>query len=183
MVATQNSYPGWIADLEGNQKRHRFHRVIASIHIVTHEKIICVWNFPSNSKQLHQVMELTVYVSTNGHWRLHWLDICFLYQNLLGLHTGMKIPRIAFNAFSHSRFTSSSRNCLHSLRISIHVSSSLTPRISSTLAIRQSLTMNTQTLCHVYYTHTSSGLHGPRAVANWIGEEATVVQSCCFTHY
>lgn len=92
VVATQNSYPGWIADLEGNQKSHRFHRVIAPIHIVTHEKIICVWNFTSNSKQLHQVMELTVHVSTNGHWRLHWLDICFLYKNLLGLHTGIKIP-------------------------------------------------------------------------------------------
>lgn len=34
----------------------------------THEKIICVWVGAADFEQLHQVVELAVYVSANSDW-------------------------------------------------------------------------------------------------------------------
>jgi hypothetical protein len=34
----------------------------------THEKIVCVWIWPAYLEQLHEVMELTMYVTADRHW-------------------------------------------------------------------------------------------------------------------
>lgn len=33
----------------------------------THEEVICVWHITTNAKQLHQIMELAVYISAYLH--------------------------------------------------------------------------------------------------------------------
>ena len=43
------------------------HRIISSVDVVSHEEIICIWRFSTDAEQLHQIMELTVNISTNGN--------------------------------------------------------------------------------------------------------------------
>lgn len=71
--------------LQRNQERNCLHRIVASVNIVSHEEIVSVWRLPSNLKQLHQVMELTMDISTDCHWTSHLLHVGFLCKDLLGL--------------------------------------------------------------------------------------------------
>lgn len=34
----------------------------------THEEVVRVWIWAANLEELHQIMELAVYVTTNSHW-------------------------------------------------------------------------------------------------------------------
>ena len=81
VVTTEDGDALRISDLESNEQRDCFDGVIASIDVVscnecqhelslcgkvqTHEEVISVWVWPSNSKKLHQIVELTVYISTD----------------------------------------------------------------------------------------------------------------------
>ena len=53
----------------------RFDTVVASVDIVAHEEVICVWRFPSNTEKLHKVVELTVYVAAYSHRTFHLMII------------------------------------------------------------------------------------------------------------
>lgn len=62
-----------------------FHRIIASVHIVSHEQVVCVGWLPSNSEELHEVMKLAMDVATYCDWASYLLDIRFLGQYLFCL--------------------------------------------------------------------------------------------------
>lgn len=76
--------------LQGNQECDCLHRVIASVHIVSHEEVVGVWRLPSYLKQLHEVMELTMDISTDCHWTSDLLHIGLLRQDFLGLKSRSK---------------------------------------------------------------------------------------------
>lgn len=71
--------------LKSHQQSDSFHRIIASVHIVPHEQVICVWRLPSNSEELHEVVELAMDVPTHGDGASHLLDIGLLSQDLFSL--------------------------------------------------------------------------------------------------
>lgn len=35
---------------------------------LTHEEVVGVWVWSTNLEELHQVMELAMYITTNGDW-------------------------------------------------------------------------------------------------------------------
>ena len=72
--------------LKRNQESNCLHRVVASVNIVSHEEVVCVWRLPPNLKQLHQVMKLAVDISTDCHRTPHLLHIGLLCQDFLGLN-------------------------------------------------------------------------------------------------
>lgn len=71
--------------LKRNKESHCLHRIVASVHIVSHEEVVSVWRLAPDLKQLHQVMELTVDVATDCHRTSHLLHVGLLGQNLLCL--------------------------------------------------------------------------------------------------
>lgn len=76
--------------LKRNQKCNSLHRIVASVNIISHEEVISVRRFPSYLKQLHQVVKLSVDISTHCHWASHLLHIGLFCQDLLGLRIRTK---------------------------------------------------------------------------------------------
>ena len=56
-------------------KTYRFDTVIASVDIVAHEEVICVWRLAANTEKVHKVVELTMYVAAYGHRTFHLMII------------------------------------------------------------------------------------------------------------
>ena len=56
-------------------KRYRFDTVVASVDIVAHEEVICVWRLAANTEKLHKVVELTMYVAAYSHRTFHLIMI------------------------------------------------------------------------------------------------------------
>ena len=47
VVATQDSYSVFVADFESDEKGDGFHRVIPTIHVITHKQVIRVGTLPT----------------------------------------------------------------------------------------------------------------------------------------
>ena len=52
-----------VADFETEEEEEGFERIEAPVNEVAHEEIVCVWYIATDSKQLHQVVELAMYVA------------------------------------------------------------------------------------------------------------------------
>ena len=52
---------------------------------VAHEQVVGVWHIAAHAEQLHQVVELAVYVTAYCHWSVDCYDVSFFYQQLAGL--------------------------------------------------------------------------------------------------
>ena len=61
--------------LESDQEGDSLHTVVSSVHIISHEEIIGVGTLPSDPEQLHEVVELTVYIATHCHRTFHLGEI------------------------------------------------------------------------------------------------------------
>jgi hypothetical protein len=85
VIASQDNDTVGKANLQGHQEGHSLYRVVAAIHIVTHEKVILIWRRSTNSKQFDQVMELSMDVSTDGHRSTHLGHIGLINQNFFCL--------------------------------------------------------------------------------------------------
>ena len=64
--------------LQCHKKRHRLDRVVPTVHIVSHEEVVSIRAVSPNTEQLHQIMELTVDISTHRYWALDFLNIGLL---------------------------------------------------------------------------------------------------------
>ena len=73
------------ANLQGDEERDAFDTVIATIHIISHEEVVCVRTVAANSEELHEVVELSMYVTTYRHWAFDGLHVRFLYENFSSL--------------------------------------------------------------------------------------------------
>ena len=63
------------AHFEGHEQRHCLDRVIATIDVVAHEKIVRVGRLSTDLEQLAEVVELSVDITTDGYWGAHLLHI------------------------------------------------------------------------------------------------------------
>lgn len=75
VVAAEDGDSFTIADLQGDQQCHRFHRVVAAIDVVTHEQVICVRRPSAYPKQFHQVVKLAVDIAANCHRAFYFLNV------------------------------------------------------------------------------------------------------------
>ena len=72
-------------DLESDKKGDSLDAVLSSVYIVTHEQVVGVWRLASDPEQLHQVVELTMNISTHSHWTFH-LNMKTMRSGLLFYH-------------------------------------------------------------------------------------------------
>ena len=54
--------------------------VVCSIHVVSQEEVVRVWNITSNSEQLNQVVKLTMDVAADGHGTTDGLNVGFFQK-------------------------------------------------------------------------------------------------------
>lgn len=65
VISTNQSDSFWVAHFQGQKQQEGFDGVVASIHKIAHEKVVCVWTFASDLKKFHQIIKLTVNVTAN----------------------------------------------------------------------------------------------------------------------
>lgn len=70
MIASQQSHVCWIPSLQQHEQGEGFQAVVPSIDKVPHENVVGAWNFSACLKQLEQIVELTMDVSTNLNRKL-----------------------------------------------------------------------------------------------------------------
>ena len=75
VVASQNRDSFLKAHLEADEKSHSLNTVVATIDVVAHEQVVCVWRATTNFEELHQVMELSVHIAANRHRTFHRLHV------------------------------------------------------------------------------------------------------------
>lgn len=71
VVTAQNGDTVRVAHLHAHEKRHGLDRVVATIDVVTHEQVVVVGQLTADFEQLHEVPELAVDVTANGHGGAH----------------------------------------------------------------------------------------------------------------
>lgn len=77
MIATNERDPVRIANFQAKKQQKRLERVEAAVDEIAHEEVICVWYVAAHAKELHQVMELAVNVTTDGDRRVDGNHIAF----------------------------------------------------------------------------------------------------------
>ena len=82
VVAAQDGDALRVADLEGDEQRHRFHREVAAVHVVAHEEVVGVRVGPADLEELHQVVELAVDVAAHGDGAFDGLHVGLVLQHL-----------------------------------------------------------------------------------------------------
>ena len=60
----------WISGLQKHEQGEGFQAVVPSINKVPHEDVVCAWDFSPCLEQLEQIVELTMYVSTDLNMEL-----------------------------------------------------------------------------------------------------------------
>ena len=80
VISTKDSDALLEAHLEANEEGDGLDGVVATINVVAHEEIVCVWRVASNLEQFHQVVELAVHVSAHGHGASYWLHVVLRLQ-------------------------------------------------------------------------------------------------------
>ena len=65
MVASEKRHVCWKSRLEQHQQRKRLQAIVASIHEISQENVARLWDFSSSPKELQEVMELPMDVSTH----------------------------------------------------------------------------------------------------------------------
>jgi len=68
VVASDEEHAVLVPDLVENQERDYLNTVEATVNVITKEKIVCVWELTTHLEQFHQVVELSMSVSTNRDW-------------------------------------------------------------------------------------------------------------------
>lgn len=84
-----------VAHLQAQQEKERFDAVVPTINVIAHEQIVGAGTVPSHEKQLSQVIELAVNITTNllftkgttanRNGRMDFVHIVLLQEQLLGL--------------------------------------------------------------------------------------------------
>ncbi len=82
VVATDERDAVGVSDFEAEEKQEGFQRVEATVNEVPHEEVVGVRHVAAHSEELHQVVELAVYVPAYCDWGVDCDDIAFFYQQL-----------------------------------------------------------------------------------------------------
>jgi len=78
VVASQDGYSVFVTDFQSDEKSDGLHRIIASIHVVTHEQVIRIGTPTAYLEQLHEVMELAMDVAAHGDGTSDFLHVGLL---------------------------------------------------------------------------------------------------------
>ena len=82
MVSSEQRNSVRPASLEHHQPGEGLEAVVAPVHEVPHEDVVCVRGRAALSEQLLQVIELTMDVATHRHGAGHGLDVALLEQEV-----------------------------------------------------------------------------------------------------
>ena len=66
---------------------HCLNRVIATVNIIAHEHIACIWDFATAVEELNKIVELTMDVTADGDGSLDRLAVRLFDENLFNLFT------------------------------------------------------------------------------------------------
>lgn len=80
MVPPDKCYSVWVSYFKAKKEKKRLERVKASINKIAHKQIICIRYVTAHSKQLHEVMELSMYIAAYRHRRIYSHYIPLFYQ-------------------------------------------------------------------------------------------------------
>jgi hypothetical protein len=85
VVSSEQGDVRWVLELQAQEELEGLHGVETSVDKVAHENVSRIWNLTALIEKFQEVVELAVDISANGHWRLHWLHVALLDQDLLHL--------------------------------------------------------------------------------------------------
>ena len=152
VVAAQNGYSVWEADLERDKVGDRLNAVVASVHVVAHEEVVCVGQLATNAEELHKVVELTVDVTAHGHGAAHGLHVGLLLKDLHSLFQKGRVLSVhglcveGFPTHSHTRTRTRTRILTHTHTLSLSLFSFCREKGNSK---EQRQTRRTKTAHHV----------------------------------
>jgi len=75
VVTSEDSDSLLKADLEGDEQSDGLDGVVSTIDVVTHEEVVSLGRMATNLEELAQVMELSMDITTDGHWGAHFLHV------------------------------------------------------------------------------------------------------------
>ena len=73
-----------IADFKAEEEEKGFEAVETAVYEVAHKEVICVGDVAADAEELHQVMELPVYVSAYCYWCVDLDDVAFFDEKFAG---------------------------------------------------------------------------------------------------
>lgn len=85
VVSSENGDAVLVPHFEGDEKRDRFDRIESTINIISHEQIVRVRWFSTNTEELHQIVKLSMDISANCDGAFDRLDIRLVHENLTSL--------------------------------------------------------------------------------------------------
>ena len=85
VVTTSNSHAIRITNLESEEQGHGLNRVVTTIDVITHEKIVCLRGLATNSEELNKIVELTVNITADSDRAIDILDVILFTENFTGL--------------------------------------------------------------------------------------------------
>lgn len=83
VISSKDGYSLGIPDFKRKQKRYRLHRVISSVNVVPHEKKVHKRRLTYYREKFHQIVKLSMNVSTNSYRSLNRLYVLFFGKNFL----------------------------------------------------------------------------------------------------
>lgn len=79
MVSSQDGNSILESDFESDKESDSLNWIVTPIYIVSHKQVVGIWWPPSDFEQLHQIMELAMYISANCYRALNRLNIAFFW--------------------------------------------------------------------------------------------------------
>lgn len=84
VISSKDGDSAGVSDFQRHQEGHSLDRVVSSVNIVTHEKVVVIWELTTNLEEFFQIIELSMDITANCDWRPHRLDIALINQDFLG---------------------------------------------------------------------------------------------------
>ena len=85
VISTEDGDTVRESHFEGDEERHSFNGVVATVDIVTHEEVVGLGALASDLKQFDQVMELAVNVSANCDWGINFAHVRLINKDFFCL--------------------------------------------------------------------------------------------------
>lgn len=74
----------WVSDLEAEEEHEALEGVEAAIDEVAHEEVVGVGNIAAHTEQLHQIVELAMYIAAYCDGRVDLHDVGLFYEEFAG---------------------------------------------------------------------------------------------------
>lgn len=106
VVASKDSYSFFVSDLQAEKQTNSLDRVVTSINIISKKQVVSVGDTASNFEEFHEIVELSMNVSTDVDWCSHIDNIGFFIEDLPNYSNW-------YFALSHKTLISCSLRSLH----------------------------------------------------------------------